>query len=545
MDLVKEFSDYLKAVNLVVVKYSPEKERGLYLKNSIKGIGRDKFLKELFLKLKTTPPDNLELLKIIFREETAIELLNEYLLEVDRALIENKGSNDNLPQALQGLTLNIDITDCTKLFMTDSKNRISYVDAKLYCSLSGIRENEVTKYGRIVYPMYNPRISKNFYEGQIPGYSTTENILNTYIPPVWVEMKPSAKKCPRLFMKLINHLTPNDTDRNYLLYWIRKSLVDRAMVYLVLCGAPGIGKNTLKRVLRALHGDLNLVDGKKSTITTQFNAQLSQGTLIWFDELRYTETEENFMKEIPNDTISIEAKGVDATRSTQLFGSYVISNNKPRDNYLSMDARKFAPVTLTTQRLEKSMTTEEINDLLNKVDSSKPEYDPQFIADIAHYIIENCDSDKWPNDEYRSEMFHILTHTSMTRWQKRAIDILVNLKEGSKKVYGIEKADRGEVNRFKTGEFGSIKCSNLEILFESYNKVQKNNVIFPEYSSVEAFLSYYRDLSGNKIFKVSKIPKNIYNDFCIEKLRDDISIDISEEIDNMGLIDFDEALNYL
>jgi hypothetical protein len=311
------------------------------------------------------------------------------------------------------------------------------------------------------------------------------------------------------------------------------------MVYLVLCGAPGVGKNTLKRVLKALHGDLNTVDGKKSTLTTQFNSQLSNGTLIWFDELRYNEAEENVMKEIPNDSISIESKGVDASRSTLLYGSYVISNNKPRDNYLSMDARKFAPINLTSKRLEESMDPKEIEELLNKLDPTKETYDVQFISQMANWILKNCDSDEWPNDEYRSEMFYVLTHTSMTKWQRKLMSIISDMKVGGHE-YVKGKVNKAEVEKFKIYGYGSISCSAMELLFESYNKAEKRNLIFPEFSTVESFLTYYRDLSGNKVCKITKIPGNVNGDFIIEKTSSDISMVIPD-----GLFPEENALELL
>ena len=129
------------------------------------------------------------------------------------------------------------------------------------------------------------------------------------------------------------------------------ALFNRAYTFLILCGAGGIGKNRLKLVNKALHGHHNAIDGKKSTFTERFNSQLYDCTEAWFDELTYTMDMENVMKEIQNDTISIERKGIDATRSTKIYASSVISNNKPRDNYIAFDARKFVPLQLTNNRL--------------------------------------------------------------------------------------------------------------------------------------------------------------------------------------------------
>src|SRR5690606_21243232 len=110
--------------------------------------------------------------------------------------------------------------------------------------------------------------------------------------------------------------------------WLYHSMFKRSFVYLILCGAPGTGKNRLKLVLRALHGHINTIDGKRSTLIERFNSQLADSTLAWFDELHYNMEMENTMKELQNDSISIERKGIDATRSTSIHASLIISNNK-------------------------------------------------------------------------------------------------------------------------------------------------------------------------------------------------------------------------
>lgn len=540
MELVEALKQYVSSVNLSVHKYRPQENRPVLVKGRDKPISERKYFDEILTKAKITPPSNKELLVELFIESTSVPLMNSYLA----SCIEPEAVQE-VPSELQGLTLNLDISNGDNFFMTDNRDYVSFVSADVYCRFMGIKEAERHRFARLVYPTYNPRNDRKIYKDIIAGYEGESLILNTYIPPKWKFTDPSENRCPKLFAKLVGHLVPNEKDRKYLLYWIRKSMVSRSMVYLVLCGAPGVGKNTLKKVLKALHGDLNTVDGKKSTITTQFNSQLSQGTLIWFDELKYNESEENFMKEIPNESISIESKGVDATRSTTLYGSYVISNNKPRDNYLSMDARKFVPITLTTRRLEESMTSKEIEDLMGKVDSSKPTYDEQFVSNLANWIINECNSDEWPNDEYKSSMFHILTHTSMSRWQKRVITIVSQLECDSTLEYKCIKATKDEINKFKTGKFGRIRCSDLELLSEANNKLNKTNIVFPEFSSVESFISYYRDLAGSRVFKVSKIPGDIYNDFYIEKISEKISMLLPEEVGKIGEEANSNAADYL
>lgn len=525
MSNLEPLKEYLSKINLEVIRYFPAAKKSVQINSSPEPISEKKYFEDIKKFVKTLPPESPDLFMALNIESKMAEMMRSYF----NSKIVHEDNTIELPEQFQGLTLNLDITDHENFFMTDSRDYVSFVSAEIYCKLMGFKDATKLREARLVYPMYNPRTTLKTYRDTIPGYEGDTLVLNTYIPPKWKFTKSNSEYCPRLFTKLVKHLIPNDKDRKYLLYWIRKSMVSRSMVYLVLCGAPGVGKNTLKRVLKALHGDLNTVDGKKSTLTTNFNSQLSKGTLIWFDELRYNEAEENVMKEIPNDSISIESKGVDASRSTPLFGSYVISNNKPRDNYLSMDARKFVPITLTSKRLEESMTSQEIEELLNKTDPTKEEYDLQFISNLGNWIINNCDSDEWPNDEYRSDMFYILTHTSMSKWQRKIISILSEMRVGGHE-YMIGKISKTEIEKFRAKGFGFMNCSALEALFESYNKAEKKNLIFPEYSTVESFLNYYRDLSGNRVCKIVRIPGSMQGDFVIEKTNPDMAITIPTDI---------------
>lgn len=464
------------------------------------------------------PPNDLELLKTLYTENGCKAFVADFvamLPEYDPQTSQQ--SDDEMPKEIEGLLLNCDLLNPKKLFLTDSEDRISPVHPKVYMAWHGIREEIAPKRSRLVYSKYSPREEQGVKLGKVPGYDQLFNVLNVYVAPRWKEVKDTKELPSPLFFKLINHLFPIETDRRFALYWIRKSLVARAKTYLMLCGVGGVGKNRLKLLMTSLHGASNSVDGKKSTLTTQFNSQLQNNTLMWFDELRFTESEENVMKEMPNETASIEAKFQDSTFRTELHGSYIISNNKPRDNYISMDARKFCPVVLNTQRLETSMTLEEISEFSNKVDVSHPAYDNEFVAKIGYWIINNCDSDEWPLDEYKGKMFHILTHTSMSKWQKRTVRIMTYMKYGGPEF----KTNKVSVNKFKefiSGGYGSMDSESFDFLFESINKYNNTNLICPELSSVEAFLESYRDLDGHKICEVKRIEDKLEGNFVLTRL---------------------------
>ncbi len=425
-----------------------------------------------------------------------------------------RGGPIEVPDNIKDLTLNRNMAAKgreDKYFLTTEDELISPITGEFYIEKHGLKFTEANAMARAVIPEYMPRHKAGVSRIKL-GDKQVHDVFNTYIPADWTtypKKKSLPDRLPDLFLKLVNHLFPIPLEREYFYAWLHESMFRRAYVYLILCGAPGTGKNRLKLVLRALHGHDNTVDGKKSTLVERFNSQLSGGTLGWFDELYYDLEMENVMKELQNDSISIERKGVDATRATKIHSSLVISNNKPRDNYLAFDARKFAPLVVTSRRLEQSMSSEEIDELSRKVeDATKPEFDIEFIAQIAMWIKRHGKSTKWPNLEYRGPMFWSLAHTSMSRWQKKAAMLIID---------STARPQRAEFDEVK----GYLWSSMAE---KSQRKNGDRSMQFPDHTSVMFFFDTFRDSKGRKAFTTKKVDGSILGDFWVKPLFKHVAI---------------------
>ena len=425
------------------------------------------------------------------------------------------GRAPEIPDTLKGLTLNLDLAhtgNTLRFFLTDKNEIVSRTSGSSYIKVLGIKEQQAVDVARKVIPEYRPRGSRGVTKS-INTYGQEEDILNTYIPPAWMNYASQVKvkdSLPKSFEKLVNHLFPLEIEREYLFSWIWHSLFRRSFVYLVLCGPPGTGKNRLKLILRALHGHENTIDGKRSTLVERFNSQLSDATLAWFDELSYDMEMENVMKELQNDSISIERKGLDATRSTKIYSSLVVSNNKPRDNFIAFDSRKFAPLLLTGKRLETSMEPSTIAKMSAKVeDPSKQRYDIEYIARIGQWIRNHGRSKKWPSLEYRGPMFYMLAHTSMTRWQKKAVTCVIEaIKNPSSRIIvdkrkGFLWSTVQEVAQIKNGD---------------------RSMQFPDYTSIKYFFDIFQDSKGNKAFETEIVKDNIMGDFWIKSILKNLNI---------------------
>ena len=504
----KQLIAALDLINIKIFEYNISKKRPISLGGgpmSVEGFCK-LFRERLGEKISKFP----DLVSALFNPEKMEKLLID--LAREQGNLKGEKVEIEIPEDMENLTLNIDLTAKGKMdtfFMTTADDIVSPISADSYLLITQMPPKEAAAVARKVIPRYEPRKNKRIFE--VENNKVRSTIFNLYTPPEWTKHEYNQYAAiPPLFFRLVKHLIPDKLEREYFYDWLHESLYSRSFVYLVLCGPPGIGKNVLKKVVRALHGHVNTVDGKKSTLVEKFNSQLGEATLAWFDELKYDAEMENVMKELQNDTISIERKGVDASRSTRIHSSIIISNNKPRDNYLDFEARKFAPLVLSGSRLETSMSAEEIDTLVKKVEKpDSKKFDTKFLADIAHWLKARGTTGKWKNLEYKGPMFWKLTHTSMTRWQKRIVSTIMEPETKSQKYgYDLEK---------KSFLWSTM---HLRLIKKSGDK----SMTFPDYSSVSAFFDAFRDGEGKKAFSIKLIEGDILGDFWVKPLFKNIKV---------------------
>lgn len=517
----QQFDSALEAARLKIFKYDPTKSRSITVSTG-GTYSVESFAKSLFEKLGVSIVDFPEVFKRS-KDMGAFEDLVRSHAERKKVLREPPEKTPAvIPDSYHSLILNLDESHMgreTRFFMTTPEEYLSHVSGNVYLKVLGIPEDDAIHRARKVVPQYQPRsgpgiVSMKNFDGQ------EMNVFNSYVPPAWMSYEGELPdRLPKLFEKLVNHLFPLPEEREYFFAWLHASLFTRAFVYLILCGPGAIGKNRLKLVLRALHGHHNSVDGKRSTLRDRFNSQLADSTLAWFDELTYDLEMENVMKEIQNDSISIERKGVDATRSTKIFASSVISNNKPRDNYIAFDARKFVPLQVSRVRLDEVMTYEEIGKLTEKVESwDSPSYDVKFLAQIGRWVKKHGKSRKWSHLEYKGPMFYKLAHTSMSRWQKKAASMLI---DGN----GLNNS------RITTDPKKGFLWST--VAEQTMKKNGDRSMQFPDFSTVKHFFDIFVDGEGKPTFKTASVPGNIMGDFYVKLINKNARILTEAEVNEI------------
>lgn len=521
--MIKEFTAALEAANIKITKFNPDKIRDRIVTSS--GVFTTiKFSLHLISLLKGRMTDYPKVFSACY-DQTEMDLLidlysrdNDLVSDAKKIIIPEKykGLVPNLDESHQGRDL--------KFFMTTPDEYISEVSASVYFKVCHIPEEVAVDISRKVIPKYLPRHEKGLQDSMNMQQEEL-SYFNIYLPSEWtqipkIRLQTMGQKLPILFKQLVDHVIPIKIEQEFFYSWLYASLFDRAFTYLVLSGAPGAGKNVLKKVLKALHGHMNTVDGKKSSLVERFNSQFTDSTLCWFDELHYTTDMENTLKELQNDSVAIEKKGVDATKSSEIHASFVISNNKPRDNYIAFDARKFVPLQLASKRLETSMTPKEIDTLVKKVSNPQdPDFDVDFVAQIGMWIRNRGLDPRWPNLEYRGPMFYKLCHTSMSMWQKRAASFILEMSPRDKKTLPYEEGK-------------GFLWSGLEKKITAKDGNTKR-VTLPEYSTVESFFNVFLGAKGEKAFKTTPIKKSLTGDFYVDVISKQAIItenDVTEEL---------------
>jgi hypothetical protein len=520
---MSDFKSALEKTGITIYSFDPQKTRPI--KTNLGTFTLEKFSAEMFSKLRKHWKDFPEVIDALNDKSDTLKLLEDFA-----ANEISDGPSFEIPEELAHLTLNIDMASTDpglKKFFCTNKNELIDVNTsgQYYMSKSGISPAEASMFARPVVPRYMPRRKLGIHTEKDKTTGMGVNYYNTHIPSAWELFKMNdpdgwddlPSRPPEFIIRLIKHVIPSKEERNYFYAWLYTSIKKRSYVYLVLCGNPGVGKNRLKLLMRSLHGERNSADGKKETFganQSKFNSQMEQNTFVWFDELKYGPDMEPRMKEYQNDYISIERKGQDSTRSTEIFCSMVISNNYPRDNYLLFNSRKFAPLVLGTKALTNAMTSDEIKDMSERLDDTHPRFDVKLVAQIAKWILDIGPKyvSKWPNLEYQGPMYWKLAHTSLSRWQKIAVLALTV-----------------ENNRGKFKGWDEKKQAFLWSRVEEQLRVKKEyeSKDYRDPNTVKAFFENYCDVTGNKVFEVQAEEDSVIQDFWIKPINGLIKKDIT------------------
>lgn len=242
---------------------------------------------------------------------------------------------------------------------------------------------------RTVYTVFSKDEAKDFmnlrriaaqytYNPSVPGQLTLDtatgiNLFNTYVPPEWKAnwfyggAQITGSAIPTVYFDFFTHLTSgHEESREFLLDWAATSLRARNYTILTAIGEQGIGKGVLGMILEMMHGKSNFAKVRDDVFKQRFNSRLAGKTLIYVDEadLRTKESQDR-IKDTVNESMEIEAKGVDAT-SVRNWASYYLSSNSYDAVRIEAGDRRFSIIQLTDTPLNVTDWIKRIPELLDE-----------------------------------------------------------------------------------------------------------------------------------------------------------------------------------
>lgn len=265
---------------------------------------------------------------------------------------------------------------------------VSEVHHKVWAHTYSIMVKDLPDISPKLYPMYRPDIKGLLIETNVSNFPY--RILNTYSMPEWERDDLGQPKMPEIFRKFFFHLFPSDESRLAAYHHLYYMLTERSQVLLCLAGRQAIGKSIFaETIIKAMIGKSNWQKAPRSFTKKEFNGFLKNRRVVVVEEIplaanREERTATNEMiKDILNDTVTIEEKGVDAFTIDNHVTVFVTTNTPKAIPLVDMNDRRFLCLDVTKNQLRKSMSDSEIIKLKNMTDSS-PE-----IADLCRWILAN------------------------------------------------------------------------------------------------------------------------------------------------------------
>lgn len=295
--------------------------------------------------------------------------------------------------------------------------------------------------------------------------------LNLYSHPYWRTVKRVEGKYTGFFKRLMEHLFPEDAEREYVLDWMHHSLTGRCQTVLLLVGARGTGKTVLvSDVMANLVGVNYFEKGNQAVLEEKFNAQFKDKRLIFFDEVKILEDEHvNSLKSFSNDRIPVEGKGRDP-ETVANFVSVAVANNNRNCVRIEPQDRRFSAPRVTDVVLKKVIPESEIDAFVR--DINRPDSDT--LAEIGWFLMERKPKTS-PMLPLKGRYYFELCQLSMPEWKSYILSYIrregeigvpitsKELAKGFRKVYG-------DALKFGT-KAGTVQAFLMDYLHEAQFRI--------------------------------------------------------------------------
>lgn len=297
------------------------------------------------------------------------------------------------------------------------------IDSEIFMTLTGRTLQELMFDGDVkkVMTCFDPYTLKSLFVRESRSGSATTWHVNYYIPPRWrfVEALP---KFHGFIFTLINHLFPNESEREYVLDWLHYALAYRNDTMLCLIGPRGTGKGILlKDILSALIGEDYREIVNQEILTDKFNGAFKNKRYVFFDEVDISgDRELNKIKAFCNDKIAMEEKGEDS-ETIDNYTSLGLSSNNKKEFRAEPQERRFSVPEVVEKPLLEVIPEEEVEAFCKRI--AEPE--SLEIAEFGNWLLQRVPrySSRKP---LKGAYFFNLCRLSMPEWKTYIIDFFIN-----------------------------------------------------------------------------------------------------------------------
>lgn len=259
----------------------------------------------------------------------------------------------------------------------------------VYTAVKGLTAAQLRAQATLGYIEFDPMSLEPLERRALNGVPTI--VMNSHIPPNWRRATPSnLAECPSPIMRLLVNVFPDDKSLQYVLGWIRQSVVGKNETILCLVGPRGVGKTTVTGLISCGVGKHYTSQADGAFLDEKFtSSELEEKRLTILEEVTLDSRKRiDKLKRVTNLEVKIEAKGEDA-KTAKSYTSFIVVNNHLNQMPISSEERRFSIVEIGTKNLTSVMASEEIEELVEAFNRNQEDEPHQMVVDFYHWILAN------------------------------------------------------------------------------------------------------------------------------------------------------------
>lgn len=319
---------------------------------------------------------------------------------------------------------------------------------------------------------FNPMNENPIYVEEINGLKY--QVFNKCNTPKWFSRSPTKDNIEgSLIEKLLFNLFPEKESRDVALSWAYHAYTSRNQTYLMLVGLQGVGKGLFTSLLSQLVGPKYTEVCPDSFLKDKFNGAMKDKRFLILDEIEIVEGVVGRLKQIANDFVPYEPKGVDST-TIRNYTSTCLTSNSIGDMAVSPQDRRFSAVSIGNTPLLTVMSQALVDALGEMVRRTQDEEPHEEVVNFCHWLLKEYKNTKYSNTYvHKGDHYYEMSFKGLQTFQQFLVTFITEDYDLS-----------GDTSYF---------ISELNIKYKKYSsKGPREKWSLPNNKSIDSFLSTYK-----------------------------------------------------